>query len=109
MEHIHMIFDDWIGIEIKTIAREKIAIISDVILNKVDGKVIYFLVDCGDFLTFGDLVYVLPWQLCTFDTVQSCFLVNLTKEHLKNAPSFTREDNLSFNNEDISKVKEYYQ
>lgn len=80
-----------LGVEVKSMSREKLGSINDMVIDKASGKVKYVVLDFGGFLSFGNKFFAIPWGLFTYDTVEDCFLIKLDKEQLNNAPGFDKD------------------
>jgi hypothetical protein len=71
---------------------DRIGHIEDVAIGKVDGRVGYAILSFGGFLGIGEKFHPLPWSFLTYDTDRNAYVVALTKEELKNAPAFSRDE-----------------
>jgi len=65
----------------------KIGSIERIMVGKRDGRVSYAVLSFGGFLGMGDEHYPLPWNQLKYDTRLGGYLVNLTEDQLKGAPS----------------------
>jgi hypothetical protein len=45
----------------------------------------------GGFLGMGERYHPLPWRMLTYDTRQDGYVVDLDRDQLKGAPSYTSE------------------
>lgn len=70
---------------------EDIGKIKDVMVDVQRGRIAYAVLSSGGFLGIGDKLLALPWGALTLDTTQKCFLLNVTAEHVKNAPGFDKD------------------
>lgn len=61
-------------------------------VDKVTGKAAYAVMSFGGFLGIGERYHPLPWKTLTYDTRLGGYVVDLTREQLENAPSFTAAD-----------------
>ena len=43
-------------------------------------------------LTKGDKLFAVPWSVLTLDTEKKCFILDVDKERLKNAPGFEKDN-----------------
>lgn len=80
--------DTIIGAEVRNHQDEKLGKIETLMLDKVQGTVTYVILSFGGFLGLGDKLCALPWSIFSYDKAKECFMINLDKEKLKNAPSF---------------------
>ncbi len=58
-------------------------------VDKTTGMVAYAVLSFGGFLGLGERYHPLPWKKLTYDTTGSGYVVDMTKEELEHAPSFT--------------------
>lgn len=65
--------------------------IKEIMLDVQRGRIAYAVLSSGGFLGIGDKLLALPWSALTLDTTQKCFLLNVTAEHVKNAPGFDKD------------------
>jgi uncharacterized protein YrrD len=88
---------------------EHLGEIDDVMIEKRSGEVVYAIMSFGGFLGIGEKYHPLPWPVLNYDKGKDGYVVNLTKEQLKRAPYYAR-DELSDN--DLAwrqKVFDYYE
>jgi hypothetical protein len=58
-------------------------------VDKRSGQVAYAVMSFGGFLGMGDSYHPLPWKSLTYDTTQGGYVVDLDKQRLQGAPSYT--------------------
>jgi hypothetical protein len=58
-------------------------------VDKATGMVAYAVLSFGGFLGLGARYHPLPWKKLTYDTNRGGYVVDMTKEELQRAPSFT--------------------
>ncbi|MFC3907667.1 PRC-barrel domain-containing protein [Legionella dresdenensis] len=98
------------GVEVRNLERENLGTINDVVIDKAFGKVSYLVLDFGGILGFGNKFFAIPWHMFTYDTIEDCFLLNIDKERLKNAPGFDKEHWPNFAAAEIaSSIDKYYE
>lgn len=68
---------------------EKLGSIHHFMVGKRDGRVRYAVLNFGG-LFEGDRYYPLPWEALTYNTELEGYETGLSKEELKNSPSFER-------------------
>ena len=69
--------------------------VDTVMIDKVSGTVAYAVLSFGGFLGIGESHYPLPWRELKYDRRQDGYVVSITEERLKGAPSYaagTRAD-----------------
>ena len=57
-------------------------------LDVPSGRVAYAVLSFGGFLGMGEKLFAVPWSALTLDTVNKRFVLDVTKERLKDAPGF---------------------
>lgn len=71
---------------------EKLGSIYTVMIDKKSGKVSYAVLSFGGFLGIGESYYPLPWNQLRYDTRLDGYVVSITEEQLKGAPSYARSE-----------------
>jgi hypothetical protein len=67
----------------------KLGTVSSVMLDKRSGHVAYAVLSFGGFLGMGSSYHPLPWKELTYDPNQGGYVVNVTKEQLEGAPTYS--------------------
>ena len=80
------------GTEVYNERGDHIGEIDDVMIDKRSGKVVYAIMSFGGFLGIGEKYHPLPWQVLTYDTKRSGYVVNMDDAQLKKAPYYSREE-----------------
>ncbi len=62
--------------------------IDDIMIDKISGRVAYAILQYGSFLGMGGKRFALPWDLLKYDTGRNAYLVDISEDRLKNAPSY---------------------
>jgi sporulation protein YlmC with PRC-barrel domain len=63
--------------------------ISNVMLDKRSGQVDHAVLSFGGFLGMGSSYHPLPWDQLHYDSNQGGYLVDITKEQLEGAPTYS--------------------
>jgi hypothetical protein len=84
--------DEVIGVTVKNPQDENLGEISEVMLDKVSGQVAYAVLDSGSFLGLGGKLFALPWKAIHYDPNKETFVLDVSKERLKNAPGFDKDN-----------------
>lgn len=71
---------------------EKMGSIHRIMIDKMTGKVSYAVMSFGGFLGIGDRYHPLPWNMLTYDEGREGYVVNLSREKLKGAPSYAEHE-----------------
>lgn len=70
---------------------EDLGEIEDIMLDVPNGRIAYAVLSFGGFLGMGDKLFAIPWGALTLDADNKCFVLNVAKERLQNAPGFDQE------------------
>ena len=70
---------------------EKLGTIEEIMLDVSSGRVAYAVLAAGGFLGIGDKLFAIPWQALTLDTDNECFILDIDKQRLENAPGFDKD------------------
>jgi len=71
---------------------ERIGHIEDVAIDKRSGQVAYAVLSFGGFLGIGEKYHPLPWPLLAYDPVRNAYVISLTKDQLRAAPAFSKDE-----------------
>ena len=63
----------------------------DYMIDLDNGRIAYCVLSFGGFLGMGDKLFIVPWQALTLDTTNKCFILDVGKERLKQAPGFDKD------------------
>jgi len=80
--------DTLMGDSVVNAQDEDLGDIKEIMLDMRTGQVAYAVLSFGGFLGMGEKLFAVPWQALQLDTVNKRFVLNIDKEHLKNAPGF---------------------
>jgi len=80
-----------IGDKVHNLAEEDLGTIKDIMLNVEMGTIEYVVIEMGGFLGLGEKYFAIPYQLLSLDDVNEAFILNQSKEILKNAPGFDKD------------------
>ena len=72
-------------------AGEHLGHIQDYMFDLDSGRVAYCVLSFGGFLGMGDKLFAVPWQAMKLDTADHCFVLDVSKERLKDAPGFDKD------------------
>jgi sporulation protein YlmC with PRC-barrel domain len=73
-------------------AGEDLGKIEDFMLNVESGQVAYAVLSFGGFMGMGDKLFAVPMRALNLDTKNKCFVLNVDKERLKEAPGFDKDN-----------------
>src|ERR1700756_4851143 len=70
---------------------EDLGKIEDIMLDVTSGRIAYGVLSFGGFLGMGDKLFAIPWSALTLDAANKCFVLDVPKERLENAPGFDKD------------------
>lgn len=62
--------------------------IEDIMIDIATGKIEYYVIKFGGFLTIGEKYFAIPFGLLKVDPEKKAFIFNQSKEMLESAPGF---------------------
>lgn len=80
------------GNEVANRQDEDLGDIKEIMLDVPSGRIAYAVLSFGGFLGMGDKLFAVPWNALTLDTTNKRFILDVTKERLKSAPGFDKDD-----------------
>ena len=90
-------------------SEERLGSVYNFMVHKRSGQVAYAVMSFGGFLGMGSSYHPLPWKQLTYDTRLGGFVVNLTKQQLEGAPTYSESQADVWNDPAYSRrVDEYY-
>lgn len=88
---------------------QKIGEIERVMIEKTSGCVSYAVLGFGGFLGIGNDHYPLPWDSLKYDTEVGGYRMDITADHLENAPKYADESAWNWDEPGRAKsVDDYY-
>jgi len=70
---------------------EDLGTIQDIMIDVPHGRVAYAVLATGGVLGIGSRLHAVPWSALTLDANRKCFVLNVDKERLQNAPGFDKD------------------
>src|SRR6202451_1685462 len=80
-----------IGSKVFNQQNEDLGKIEDLVIDAEAGRIAYAVLSFGGFLGMGDKFFAVPWSALKLDTENHRFVLNVTKEALKDAPGFDKD------------------
>jgi hypothetical protein len=71
---------------------KRIGAIKCLVIEKVTGHVAYAVTEFGGFLGLGGEIHTIPWEQLHYDKALDGYRTSITKDQLRNAPEFSRQD-----------------
>ena len=87
---------------------EKLGMINNFMVGKRNGRVEYAVLSFGGLFGMGERNYPLPWAVLTYDSDQGGYVVDLDKDRLKEAPSYERGSDPTYDRSFGEEVYGYY-
>lgn len=82
--------------------------IEDFMVDKYTGRVAYAIMSFGGTMGFGKSLFPLPWPLLDYEEEKDGYVLDITREELKNAPRFEAETQPDWTPEFRSSVLFFY-
>ena len=87
------------GTTVYNTSSEKLGSVADVMIDKESGRIAYAVLSFGGFLGIGDRYYPLPWEKLRYDTELGGYIVDVDRETLEGAPSYSDDAAASWNDD----------
>jgi len=79
------------GTSVYNTALEKLGAVEDIMIDKASGRIAYAVLSFGGFLGIGDRYYPLPWEKLNYNTEIGGYIIDIDRDILEGAPSYTDE------------------
>jgi sporulation protein YlmC with PRC-barrel domain len=76
------------GDDVVNAAGDKLGTLDEIMLDVPSGRIAYAVLSSGGFLGVGDKLFAIPWRALTLDAENKCFILDVSKERLEQAPGF---------------------
>jgi sporulation protein YlmC with PRC-barrel domain len=80
------------GDTVKNSVGQDLGKIDEIMIDIPTGRVAYAVLSFGGFLRMGNKLFAVPWDVLQIDEDQKCFILDVTKSLLENAPGFDKDD-----------------
>ncbi|MGH8727571.1 MAG: PRC-barrel domain-containing protein [Burkholderiales bacterium] len=80
------------GDEVRNPEGQDLGKIEEVMLDMSSGRISYAVLSFGGMLGMGDKLFAIPWNSLELDAENKCFVLDVDKETLKNAPGFDKDN-----------------
>jgi hypothetical protein len=71
---------------------ERLGTVHHLMIDKYTGQVAYAVMSFGGFLGIGESYHPLPWKMLSYETRLGGYVVDLDRNRLERAPSYTSRD-----------------
>ena len=87
----------------------KLGSVYNFMVNKRSGQVAYAVLPFGGFLGMGSSYHPLPWNQLTYEPARGGYVVDLTREQLEGAPTYSDSDAPRWNDPTYGRgIDDYY-
>lgn len=80
------------GNEVVNNQDESLGEIQSIMLDVPLGRIAYAVLAFGGFLGIGEKLFAVPWKALVLDTTRKCFILDIDKERLEQAPGFDKDN-----------------
>jgi sporulation protein YlmC with PRC-barrel domain len=80
------------GENVRNASGEDLGEIKDLMIDTASGTIQYAVLSFGGWLGMGDKLFAVPWNAMRLDTQNHCLVLDVSKERLKDAPGFDRDN-----------------
>ena len=80
------------GDSVKNAAGEDLGKVDELMIDIPSGRVAYAVLSFGGFLRMGNKLFAVPWDALAVDEDRKCFILDLDKTKLENAPGFDKDN-----------------
>ena len=84
--------DTLIGNNVCNLDEEDVGDIKEIMLDVSSGEIAYAVLSFGSFFGGGEKLFAVPWSSLKLDAENKRFTLNVSKEVLKSAPGFDKDD-----------------
>lgn len=70
---------------------ETLGKIRDIMIDVQTGRVAYAVLSVGGVMGIADKLHAIPWQALVLDADNKCFVLDVEKDRLDNAPGFDKD------------------
>ncbi|MEO7063158.1 MAG: PRC-barrel domain-containing protein [Dokdonella sp.] len=81
-----------IGDKIENPQHESLGDLKEIMLNTTSGKIEYAVLSFGGVLGMGSKLFAVPWSALSVDHVRKTVVLNVSKDRLKDAPGFDKDN-----------------
>jgi hypothetical protein len=97
------------GTDVYNTAGDHLGEVKDVMIDKRSGKIAYAVMSFGGFLGLGEQYHPLPWATLKYDTRQGGYVVGVTVDQLKSAPTYAANQKPAWDDRAYeTRIHDYY-
>lgn len=87
---------------------ERLGTVRRIMIDKVSGQAEYAVLAFGGLFGLGEDYYPLPWQMLNYDNSYRGYVVDVDKDHLRDAPRFAENAEPEYNEVYDEQIYSYY-
>ncbi len=80
------------GDKVRNRANEDLGKIEEIMIQLDSGRIGYAVLSFGGFLGMGNKLFAVPWHAMSFDSSKREYILDMSKDKLKNAPGFDKNN-----------------
>jgi sporulation protein YlmC with PRC-barrel domain len=80
------------GDSVKNSAGEDLGKVDEIMIDIPTGRVAYAVLSFGGFMRMGNKLFAVPWDALKVDEDRKCFILDVEKSRLENAPGFDKDN-----------------
>jgi sporulation protein YlmC with PRC-barrel domain len=80
------------GDSVKNAGGDDLGKVDEIMIDIPSGRVAYAVLSFGGILRMGNKLFAVPWDVLTIDEDQKCFILNVDRATLENAPGFDKDN-----------------
>src|ERR1700756_1142532 len=80
------------GDSVKNSAGEDLGKVDEIMIDIPSGRGAYAVLSFGGFLRMGNKLFAVPWEALALDEDRKCFILDVDKPRLENAPGFDKDN-----------------
>ncbi|MEY2682920.1 MAG: hypothetical protein RJA09_64 [Pseudomonadota bacterium] len=84
--------DTLLGNDVYNNQGDSLGDIKEIMIDMASGDVCYAVLAFGGLMGMGGKLFAVPWKALSLDTVNKRFTLNVSKEALKGAPGFNKDN-----------------
>jgi sporulation protein YlmC with PRC-barrel domain len=97
------------GTAVYNLAGDKVGSVSNIMIDKISGRVAYAVLATGGILGIGKETIALPWEVLKYNTEKGGYVVDVDHAKLEEAPQMASGDLRQLDNREFEKhIHDYY-
>ena len=97
------------GTAVYNLAGDKVGSVSNIMIDKISGRVAYAVLAAGGILGIGKEAIALPWEVLKYNTDKGGYVVDVDHAKLEEAPQMASGDLRQLDNREFEKhIHDYY-